>query len=102
MQKYLTNEATIKLFTSRSGENGVNSTKTLTVRDGKIYSYNLLIAEYISLPEEGFIGLLIHDHMATGLGFVSMTTSHHIGLLMRETTYHPRRIRSLSGVLFAA
>ena len=102
MQKYLTNEATIKLFTSRSGENGVNATKTLTVRDGKIYSYNLLIAEYISRPEEGFVGLLIHDHMATGLGFVSMTTSQHVSLLKRETTYHPRRIRSLSDGLFAA
>ena len=102
MQKYLTNEATIKLFTSHTGENGINATKTLTVRDGKIYSYNLLIAEYISRPEEGFIGLLIHDHMATGLGFVSMTTSHHVSLLKRETTYHPRRIRSLSDGLIKA
>jgi len=102
MQKYLTNEATIKLFTSRSGENGVNATKTLYVRDGKIYSYNLLIAEYISRADEGFIGLLIHDHTARGLGFVSQTTSHHIGLLKRETTYHPRRIRSLVNGLVKA
>ena len=102
MQKYLTNEATIKLFTSRTGEDGSNSTKTLTVRDGKLYSYNLLIAEYIIPDNDNFVGLLVHNHMATGLGFVSMTTSHHISLLKRETTYHPRRIRSLVNGLLKA
>jgi|TARA_R110000851_G_scaffold6012_1_gene24467 hypothetical protein len=101
MQKYLTNEATIKLFTSRSGENGVNATKTLYVRDGKIYSYTMVIGEYVKAKSEGFEGLVIYDHTARGLGFISQTTSSHVGLLKRETTYHPRRIRALRDGLIA-
>jgi|TARA_R100000030_G_scaffold98454_1_gene88417 hypothetical protein len=90
----MTNENLIKLFTSKSAEQGKNYTGTLFFRGGKIYSYNLLIGEYVDRSEEGFIGLLIHDHMATGLGFISMTTSQHVSLLKRITEYHPRMFAS--------
>ena len=71
-----------------------NSRTALNVRDGKLYSYNLCIAEYVSLPEEGFSGILIHDHTANGLGMVSMTTSHHVSAIKQATNYFPRMIRS--------
>ena len=90
----MTNENLILLFTSKSAEKGKNYTGALTFSGNKIYSYNLLIGEYVDRSEEGFIGLLIHDHMATGLGFVSSTTSQHVGLLKRITYYHPRIVRS--------
>ena len=90
----MTNENLIKLFTSKSAQQGKSSTGNLSFRGNKIYSYNLLIGEYVDRSEEGFIGLLIHDHMATGLGFVSATTSQHVGLLKRMTEYHPRMFAS--------
>ena len=97
------NEDLIKAFTNRSAtgaDMGKNYTGALTFSGDKIYSYNLLIGEYIDRSEEGFIGLLIHDHMATGLGFVSNTTSQHVALLKRETKYHPRIVRSTDNNLF--
>ena len=96
----MTNEALINLFTSKSAEKGKNYTGALTFRGGHIYSYNLLIGEYVDRSEEGFIGLLIHNHMATGLGFVSATTSQHVSLLKRVTRNHPRIVRSNEGDLF--
>ena len=96
----MTNENLIKAFTNRTSEQGKSSTGALSFRGNKIYSYNVLIGEYISRPDEGFCGLLIHDHMATGLGFVSATTSQHVSLLKRITKYHPRIVRSSEGDLF--
>ena len=87
----MTNENLIKLFTSKSAQQGKSSTGNLSFRGNKIYSYNLLIGEYVDRSEEGFIGLLIHDHTRNGLGFISMTTSQHVGLLKRLTEYHPRQ-----------
>lgn len=98
----MTNEALITLFTSKSADQGKNYTGALTFRGGHLYSYNLLIGEYISDPDEGFIGLLIHDHMATGLGFISNTTSQHVALLKRMTEYHPRRINASETSIFGA
>ena len=95
----MTNEKIIKAFTNKT-HGSTNSRKALSIRDGKLYSYNLLIGEYVSRPDEGFCGLLIHDHMATGLGFVSATTSQHVSLLKRVTRYHPRIVRSSEGDLF--
>ena len=89
----MTNEQIIQAFHNKTHDRTTNR-KALSIRDGKLYSYNLLIGEYISRPDEGFIGLLIHDHMATGLGFVSTTTSQHVALLKRMTEWHPRIIRS--------
>jgi hypothetical protein len=98
----MTNEALIKLFTSSTrSEKGKNHTGALSFIGNKIYSYNLLIGEYVDRSEEGFIGLLIHDHMATGLGFVSATTSQHVSLLKRVTEYHPRIVRSSDNNLFS-
>ena len=96
----MTNENLIKLFTSKSSEKGKSSTGALSFFGNKIYSYTLLIGEYVDRSEEGFIGLLIHDYMATGLGFVSSTTSQHVSLLKRVTLYHPRIIRSSINDLF--
>jgi len=92
----MTNENLIKLFTSKSSEKGKSSTGALSFLGNKIYSYNLLIGEYVDRSEEGFIGLLIHDHMATGLGFISSTTSQHVGLLKRLTKHHPRQFADYS------
>ena len=86
----MTKSEVIKSFTCRQGD--TNSRTALNVRGGKLYSYNLLIAEYI--VEEGFQGILIHDHWAKGLGMVSSTTSQHVGLIMRATKYFPRKVKS--------
>mgnify|MGYP001250682569 CR=1 FL=1 len=96
----MTNEDLITLFTSKSADQGKNYTGALTFYGNKIFSYNLLIGEYVDRAEEGFIGLLIHNHMATGLGFISNTTSQHVALLKRMTEYHPRKIRSGDNNLF--
>ena len=90
----MTNENLIKLFTSKSAQYGKSSTGALSFRGNKISSYNLLIGEYVDRSEEGFIGLLIHDHTRNGLGFISMTTSQHVGLLKRLTEWHPRKFAS--------
>ena len=95
----MTNEQIIKSFYTHSHSN-TNQSKPLSIRNGKLYSYNLLIGESVSRPDEGFCGLLIHNHMATGLGFVSATTSQHVSLLKRVTRYHPRIVRSNEGDLF--
>ena len=86
----MTKSEVIKSFTNRAQH--TNSRTALNVRDGKLYSYNLCIAEYV--VEEGFQGILIHDHWAKGLGMVSSTTSHHVGMIMRATKYFPRKIKS--------
>ena len=89
----MTNEQIIKCFYTHSHSN-TNQSKPLSIRNGKLYSYTLLIGEYVDRPDEGFSGLLIHDHTRNGLGFISMTTSQHVGLLKRMTEYHPRKFAS--------
>ena len=89
----MTNEQIIKCFYTHSHSN-TNQSKPLSIRNGKLYSYTLLIGEYVDRSAEGFCGLLVHDHSATGLGFISMTTSQHVGLLKRMTEYHPRKFAS--------
>lgn len=97
----MTNEQVIKCFYTHSHSN-TDRFKPLSIRDGKLYSYNLLIGEYVDRSAEGFCGLLIHDHTATGLGFISMTTSQHVALLKRMTEYHPRMINSTETSIFGA
>ena len=87
----MTNEQIIKEFCNPFGGD-TTTRKALCVRGGKLYSYNLLIAEYIT--EEGFSGILIHDHWAKGLGSVSSTTSQHVGLIVRATKHFPRKLQS--------
>ena len=84
----MTNQEVIKSFTCRQGD--TNTRKALCVRGGKLYSYNLLIAQ----------GILIHDHWAKGLGVVSSTTSQHVGMIMRATKYFPRKIKSEKDGIF--
>ena len=92
----MNNDQIIKSFTCKQGD--TNAKKPLSVVNGKLYSYNLCIAEYV--VEEGFSGFLIHDHWAKGLGMVSATTSQHVGLIMRATKYFPRRLKSEEGSIF--
>jgi len=92
----MTNEQIIQSFTCKQGD--TNGRKPLSVINGKLYSYNLLIAEYV--VEEGFQGILIHDHWSKGLGFRSSTTSQHVGLILRATKYFPRKVKSEEGGMF--
>ena len=87
----MTNQQIINQFTSLN-KGDTNKRKALSIRGGKLYSYNVLIAEYV--VEEGFQGILIHDHWAKGLGCISSTTSQHVGMLIRSTQWHPRRLKS--------
>ena len=87
----MTNEQVIKAFTAKNTAN-TTKRKALSIRDGKLYSYHLLIGEYVSQPNKGFQGLVIYDYTAKGLGFRSMTTSQHVSLLKNITKYHPRRV----------
>ena len=89
----MTNQEVIKSFTCRHGD--TNQNKPLSVCNGKLYSYNVMIAEYV--VEEGFQGILIHDHWAKGLGVLSSTTSQHVGLIIRATKHFPRKLRSEQG-----
>ena len=89
----MTNAEIIKSFTCRQGD--TNQNKPLSVCNGKLYSYNVLIAEYV--VEEGFQGILIHDHWSRGLGMLSATTSKHVGMIMTATKYFPRKLRSEQG-----
>ena len=86
----MTNDQIIKSFINHGGD--TNARKPLSVVRGKLYSYNVMIAEYV--VEEGFQGILIHDHWAKGLGMMSSTTSQHVGLIMRATKYFPRKVKS--------
>ena len=89
----MTNQEVIKSFTCRRGD--TNKNKPLSVYNGKLYSYNVMIVEYV--VEEGFQGILIHDHWAKGLGVLSSTTSQHVGLIIRATKHFPRKLRSEQG-----
>ena len=88
----MTTQDLITAFTSYKRQSGKNSTGSLSFHGNKLYSYALLIAEYVSKPNEGFQGLVIYDYTAKGLGFRSMTTSQHVSLLKNITKYHPRRV----------
>tara|TARA_B100001094_G_scaffold157775_1_gene152724 strand:+ start:134 stop:385 length:252 start_codon:yes stop_codon:yes gene_type:complete len=51
----------------------------LSIRGGKLYSYNLVIAEH-----GGAGSYIVYDYMATGSrGMVSATTSKHVGMVKR-------------------
>ena len=52
--------------------------KSVNLRDFRLYSYNALIAFY-----DTTVGLIVLDKTARGKMFISMTTSNHIGKLIR-------------------
>jgi hypothetical protein len=87
----MTNKQIIEAFTAKNTAN-TSKSKALSIRNGKLYSYALLIGEYVSQPDKGFQGLVVYDYTANGLGFRSQTTSQHVSLLKRVTQYHPRRV----------
>jgi len=89
----MTNNQIITHFTNAfTRDIDTKGRKALYVRGRKLYSYNVVIAEYV--VEEGFSGFLIHDHWAKGLGVISSTTSQHVGMILRATQYFPRRLKS--------
>ena len=62
------------------GHFNVKSRNALSVRDGKLYSYNLCIAEH-----DGQGNIIVYDYMASGSrGMVSATTSQHVSLIKRS------------------
>jgi len=73
------NEKIIQQFINQRDYNLSINAKRLSIRSGKLYSYNLLIAEH-----DGFGNIVVFNHRATGRGFVSMTTSHHVSAVVRE------------------
>jgi len=80
----MTNEETIKAYLNCTHYNTTNK-KALSIRDGKLYSYSLLISERDN--QDNFI---VYDYMATGLrGMRSVTTSHHVSLIKRSA---PQRL----------
>jgi len=57
---------------------------SLSVRNGALYSYNLKIAEHVTNYDGGrFTGVLIYNYQRDGIGFYSMTTSQHVGMIKR-------------------
>jgi hypothetical protein len=74
------NEKIIQQFINQRDYNLSLNAKNLSIRDGKLYSYNLLIAEH-----DGFGNIVVYDYMATGArGMVSATTSQHVSLVKRS------------------
>ena len=57
---------------------------SLSVRNGALYSYNLKIAEHVTnYGGNGWSGVLIYNYQRDGIGFYSMTTSQHVGMIKR-------------------
>ena len=57
---------------------------SLSVRGGALYSYNLKIAEHVTNYQGGtWSGVLIYNYQRDGIGFYSMTTSQHVGMIKR-------------------
>jgi hypothetical protein len=80
----MTNEETIKAYLNCTHYNTTKK-KALSIRDGKLYSYSLLISERDN--QDNFI---VYDYMATGLrGMRSTTTSQHVSLIKRSA---PQRL----------
>ena len=96
------NEQIVNMFTATEHAENTNPRKALRIQDGKLYSYNTVIAEYVDTrvedQEGGFRGMRIYDHTAKGLGMISATTSQHVCLLKRatETPYHRHRVQIIS------
>ena len=80
----MTNEATIQAYLNGT-EYNTTKRKALSIRDGKLYSYSLLISE---TDNQG--NFIVYDYMATGLrGMRSATTSQHVSLIKRSA---PQRL----------
>ena len=81
----MTREQLINAFLNGTQyEQGRNA---LSIRNGALYSYNLKIAEYVRNYQGGtWSGIVIYNYQRDGIGFYSMTTSHHVGMIKRMVT----------------
>mgnify|MGYP001344321417 CR=1 FL=1 len=67
-----------------NGTRNAQGRNALSIRGGALYSYNLKIAEHVTNYDGGrFTGVLIYNYQRDGIGFYSMTTSHHVGMIKR-------------------
>ena len=78
----MTREQLINAFLNGTQyEQGRNA---LSIRNGALYSYNLKIAEHVTnYGDRGWSGVIIYNYQSNGIGFYSMTTSHHVGMVKR-------------------
>ena len=78
----MTREQLINAFLNGTQyEQGRNA---LSIRNGALYSYNLKIAEHVTnYGDRGWSGVIIYNYQRDGIGFYSMTTSHHVGMVKR-------------------
>ena len=75
----MTNKEIIQAYLNCTHYN-TSTRKALSIRDGKLYSYSLLISE---VDSQG--NFIVYDYMATGLrGMRSATTSQHVSLIKRS------------------
>ncbi len=78
----MTKEQVINAFLNGCGN--ATGRNALSIRNGALYSYNLKIAEHVrNYGERGFSGVIIYNYQRDGIGFYSMTTSHHVGMIKR-------------------
>jgi len=72
-----------------NGTHNAQGRNALSIRNGALYSYNLKIAEYVRSYQGLTItsgAILIYNYQRDGIGFYSMTTSHHVGMIKRMVT----------------
>ena len=78
----MTKEQVINAFLNGCGN--ATGRNALSIRNGALYSYNLKIAEYVRNYQGGtWSGIVIYNYQRGGIGFYSMTTSHHVGMIKR-------------------
>tara|TARA_Y100000114_G_scaffold129315_1_gene126679 strand:- start:129 stop:416 length:288 start_codon:yes stop_codon:yes gene_type:complete len=84
----MTNEQLINSFLA--GNQNAQGRNALSIRNGALYSYDLKIAEhYIGDPADqwgDWSGIIIYNYQSDGIGFYSMTTSQHVGMIKRMVT----------------
>tara|TARA_R100000030_G_C3230390_1_gene118115 strand:- start:272 stop:553 length:282 start_codon:yes stop_codon:yes gene_type:complete len=67
-----------------NGTYSAQGRNALSIRGGALYSYDLKIAEHVTnYGDNGWSGVLIYNYQRDGIGFYSMTTSHHVGMIKR-------------------
>ena len=70
-----------------NGTRNAQGRNALSIRNGALYSYNLKIAEYVhNYQGRTWSGIVIYNYQRDGIGFYSMTTSHHVGMIKRMVT----------------
>ena len=78
----MTKKEVINAFLNGCGN--ATGRNALSIRNGALYSYNLKIAEYVRNYQGGtWSGIVIYNYQKDGIGFYSMTTSHHVGMIKR-------------------